>query len=254
MKKRHACIDCGKRRVSVTRKGGQCEECEEDKDYCCICDKFVDMYDNSDCHHIYESEMLVRIGSGSDEGMENWTRECLFLLFSYLGEAAVVALRAGLLSGHFQHRLSGSMLGPLTLEYNVGGHWFGGARNPDQTWKDAYSRGADGYWSQLSPVADATDIGEAITKLQEDLYYRDSRDFPKIQDAVSWLRSFWPGEENRMIFPTADLCAVWLGRLAGFDVQRHYDERGRDPEEQEAARISFEKWQASHRQEASANG
>lgn len=133
--RRKRCSECGELKDEVLGKQRLCEDCEQDRDYCRICDYWYSGYGDG-CRHIqWSNELGLLVGSGSDHVEASDHRESFdFLLSKFAplktwewdgdGKPLLPELRRLIRANRFWTQWHGPLIGgppDLALRYSVRG-------------------------------------------------------------------------------------------------------------------------------------
>jgi hypothetical protein len=188
--RRKRCSECGELKDDVDGRQRLCEECEQDKDYCHICDEWVDRAWGAGCRHVgWSNEIGCCCGCGTTHINAEAHKESFVELLKRFkplkddkGNPLLPRLAKQIAANNFWTQWQGPMIGGppnLALRYR----WPG--RN------DWYPTFAD-----IDPSTQLAWGDEAIEAMQLGMSWLTSLDRKSIQAnkiTAKWIREFLNG-------------------------------------------------------------
>lgn len=132
--RKRRCSECGELKEEVLGRQRLCEQCEDGKDYCTICDEWADRSWGGGCRHVgWNSEDGISAGCGTDHMDAEDHKESFMLLLDFLApvteyldrtKPAMLKILACIEKNNFWTQWHGPMIGgppDLSMLHSNGG-------------------------------------------------------------------------------------------------------------------------------------
>lgn len=206
-----------------------CHECEGHYEFCTVCDEFIPSGAGEECRHLFWSGLHgYHSGCGANHDVDVNARIGIRAVLSSVGEWWAVRLRVALLRRAYWSQYQGSMLGPSSLCFDLGGRWSDGMGGGTCRRADAPADTSDperGHFlvsfsapgeSEPGPVEHG--FGRILTEIAKKMRGRDADyDSSYWMEGVQWLTSLSAADDCRIAErQVIGWIEEWFADLAGF--------------------------------------